>query len=153
VPNLSAAVTGSSAAAVAPSSPKTPDYRSLGLISLRPANITAAVGQEFRVDMLTQRMDDVPDSSMTVSYDPQVLDFLRILPGAASISSRAADGQVIVSLKRRNEGSTGEGVLAMLFFKPKTKGDVSLTVQTPPAGGTLAPPDTMITEEALVHVQ
>jgi hypothetical protein len=116
-----------------------------------PSDLSAAVGQEFRIDISTAKLDAFTESLVTVSYDPKLVEFRRVGPGAAAISARATDGQVILTMRRQGSGGAGESVLAMLFFQAKTKGDVTLTMES--TTGQAGAPGTATKERALVHVQ
>ena len=65
----------------------------------------------------------------TVVYDPKLIEFRRVGPGAAAISARATDGQVVLTIRRQGGTEAGESVLAMLFFHAKAKGDATVTVR------------------------
>lgn len=123
--------------------------RGPGLFTLSPSALSAAVGQEFRVDLSTSASEAVTESLVTVSYDPTLVEFRRVGPGAAAISARATDGQVLLTVRRQGTGGTGDSVLAMLFFQAKAKGDATLTMETVPSEG--GPPPR--TERTVIHVQ
>jgi len=133
-----------------PSSPEL-QARGSGLITLRPSDVSALVGQEFRLDVATTKLDAFRESVVTVSYDPKLIEFRRVGPGAAAISARATDGQVILTMRRQGSGGAGESVLAMLFFQAKVKGDLTLTMET--AAGQPGAPPSASKERAVVHVQ
>jgi hypothetical protein len=88
----------------------------------------------------------------TVSYDPKLVEFRRVGPGAAAISARATEGQVVLTIRRQGGTDAGETVLAMLFFQAKSKGDATVTVQST-AGGAATPAGPVATEQAVVHVR
>lgn len=108
--------------------------RGPALLTLRPPDLSAVVGQEVRVDLATPRLEALTEAQVTVSYDPTLLEFRRVGPGAAAISARAVDGQVLLSVRRQGAGGAGEGVLAMLFFSAKAKGEATITLQADAAG-------------------
>jgi general secretion pathway protein D len=131
----------------------TPDLvaRAPGLLTLRPTDLSASVGQEFRVDVATAKLEALPESLVTISYDPKLIEFRRVGPGAAAISARAADGQVSFTMRRQGAGGAGESVLALLFFQAKARGDAVLTMDsTAREPGT---PGGSSTERAMIHVQ
>jgi len=107
------------------------------------------VGQEFRVDVSTTALETLTESMVTLSYDPTLLEYRRVGPGAAAISARAMDGQIILTLRRQGTSGTGESVLAMLFFQAKTKGDARVTMAVAPRGAGPSPNP----EQAVIHVQ
>lgn len=107
------------------------------------------VGQEFRVDLSTTALEALTESMVTLSYDPTVLEYRRVGPGAVAISARAMDGQIILTMRRQGTGGTGANVLAMLFFQAKTKGKATMTMVAAPREG--GPPPR--SEQAVIHVQ
>ncbi len=137
-----------------PSPPqKKPTVRSMGGFSLNPEDLTAGIGQEFRVDLLTSQMELITESAIIIAYNPQQLEFRRVLPGTASIASRNADGQVIVSMHQQKAGASGEGVLAMLFFQGKEKGDATLKLDTSLGGMPPSSSGPSIPRQAIVHLR
>ena len=122
-----------------------------GLLTLRPADFSTVVGQEFRVDVSTATLDALPESLVTISYDPRLIEFRRVGPGAAAISARATDGHVTLTMRQQGSGGVGDSVVAMLFFQAKATGDAMLTMHaTPRAPGTSG---ASRAERAMIHVQ
>ena len=159
-PSVGAAVSGAPLAPAAgttpsPSEPKSSasssDLAARGpaLITFRPSEVSAMVGQEFRVDLSTSAIEALTEAMLTVSYDPKHVEFRRVGPGTAAISARATDGQVILTVRRQGTGGTGDNVLAMLFFQAKTKGDATVTMVAAPHETGPAPSS----ERAVIHVQ
>lgn len=122
---------------VSPVQRSTPELvaRGPGAFALRPQDLVANVGQEVRLDLMIAQLDAFTESLVTMSYDSKLLEFRRVGPGMAAISARAQDGQVTLTMRRQGTGGAGEGVLAMLFFLPKAKGDAPVTLQIPASGG------------------
>jgi general secretion pathway protein D len=123
--------------------------RGPGRIAFNASDVSAMVGQEFRVDLSTVALESLSESLVTVSYDPKLLEYRRVGPGAAAISARAMDGQVLLTVRRQGTTETGSRVLAMLFFQAKAKGDATLTMGVTPNDGALP----ASTGRAVVHVQ
>ncbi|MEW6248912.1 MAG: secretin N-terminal domain-containing protein [Nitrospirota bacterium] len=132
---------------------KTVSARGPGALAFRPGDLSASVGQEFRVDLTTPQLDRLTESLVTVSYDPRSLEFRRINPGAAAISARATDGQVILTLRRQGSTAAGESVLATLFFQAKSPGDFPLTLQSTAGTGPASQTLPSVTERAMVHIR
>src|SRR5437016_6053364 len=61
----------------APSSPRSqvPRQPPLGVLSLLPPDRTASVGEEIRLDVLVTNIEDLAEGTLTISYDPKVLEF------------------------------------------------------------------------------
>lgn len=100
-------------------------------VMLRPAELISSIGQEFRLDIVGLPGDGGTESSMVVTYDAQMLEFVRIVSGAASIASRAADGKILLSVRPSNDGPPSEPVLAMMFFKSISKGQGPIALRRP----------------------
>lgn len=107
------------------------------------------VGQEFGVDLSTLALESLSESLVTVSYDPKLVEFRRVEPGAAVITTRVMNGQVILTVRRQGTSETGSRVLAMLFFQAKAKGDATLTMVA--ATSDTGPP--FRSERTVIHVQ
>jgi len=121
-------------------------------VTMRPVDVSATAGQEFRLDVLALQGEHMTEATATVSYDPKLIEFRRVGPGAAAISARATDGQVQLTIRRQGGADQGEAVLAMLFFQAKVKGDATVTLQAHVGGGT-APAGPVAQEQVVVHVQ
>ena len=118
----------------------------------RPTDLSATMGQEFRLDVLATAGMPATEVLSTVVYDPKLIEFRRVGPGAAAISARATDGQVVLTIRRQGGPEAGESVLAMLFFQAKAKGDATVTVQST-LGGAVSQAGPVVTEQAVVHVK
>lgn len=118
-------------------------------IIITPSEVSTMVGQEFRVDLSTTALEALTESMVTLSYDPTLLEYRRVGPGAVAISARAMDGQIILTMRRQGTSGTGDNVLAMLFFQAKTKGNATVTMVAAPREG--GPPPR--SEQAVIHVQ
>ncbi|MBL8076091.1 MAG: hypothetical protein JNL29_17135 [Nitrospira sp.] len=123
--------------------------RAPGLITFNTSDISAMVGQEFRVDLSTMALESLSESLVTVAYDPKLVEYRRVEPGAAAISARAMDGQVILTVRRPSTSETGSRVLALVFFRGKSRGDATLTLAT--SSHDAAEP--VSTQRAVIHVQ
>lgn len=123
--------------------------RGPGHVTFNTSDVSAIVSQEFRVDLSTLALESLSESRVMVSYDPKMVEFRRVEPGAAAISARAMNGQVILTVRRQGTSETGSRVLAMLFFQAKAKGDAALTMEA--SSSETGPPSR--SERAVVHVQ
>ena len=137
--------------------------RGAGILAIRPPQLATAVGQEIAVDLMAGQLDSLTESIVSVLYNPQVLEFRRVMdgemlkrdnvPASASVSANPAVGQVAVHLRRQGASVSGSGVLARLFFQAKTAGTSPLTIQQATvigAGGKHIP---VTVERAVVVVQ
>ncbi len=93
-------------------------------ITMRPGEVSATAGQEFRIDVLARQGQPLTEATATVSYDPKLVEFRRVGPGAAAISARSTDGQVVLTIRR--QGGAGQSRVTRCwrccFSRPKSKG-------------------------------
>lgn len=101
------------------------------------------------MDLSTMALESLSESLVTVAYDPKLVEYRRVEPGAAAISARAMDGQVILTVRRPSTSETGSRVLALVFFRGKSRGDATLTLAT--SSHDAAEP--VSTQRAVIHVQ
>jgi len=131
---------GAPPASIMPPSTTAPPMTAL--ISVRPTDGTVQRGKETRVDMLVANANALMESTVTLRYDPNVLEFRQALDGeflkrdgaAASmvVDSNPIAGTVTVQVTRlEGKGVTGGGVLATLAFTGKTAGVSPLAIQSP----------------------
>jgi general secretion pathway protein D len=113
----------------------------LGVLSVLPADRTASVGEEIRLDVLVTNIEDLAEGTLTFSYDPRVLEFRQAFEGeflkregTATVVTAAnpATGTVVVQLTRGEgaKGVSGAGVLATLAFVAKEPGSSPVAIQT-----------------------
>jgi general secretion pathway protein D len=122
------------------------------VLALYPPEVLAYVGQEFRVDLTADNLETLIESVVTVTYNPQVLEFRRALEGellkqgassaSVTISASPTAGQLDLTMRRQGTPATGAGVLAMLFFQAKGPGvsDVEIPKAMVGAAGNKAVP-------------
>src|SRR5437867_896230 len=113
----------------------------LGVLSILPPDRTASVGEEIRLDVLITNIEDLAEGTLTISYDPKVLEFRQAFEGeflqregTATVVTAAnpATGTVAVRLMRAegSKGVSGAGVLATLAFVAKESGTSPVAIQT-----------------------
>jgi len=111
------------------------------VLSVLPPDRTAAVGEEIRLDVMVTNIEDLAEGTLTVSYDPKVLEFRQAFEGeflkregTATVVTAAnpATGTVVVQLARGEgaKGVSGAGVLATLAFVAKEPGSSPVAIQT-----------------------
>jgi general secretion pathway protein D len=127
--------------------------RVAGGLSLNPEELTAAVGQEFRLDLVTSHVETMNEAAISVNYDPNTMEFRRAAPGVASISVRAEDGRIVLAAKKQAMGGAGEAVLAMLFFHAKAQGDSAVSLGAPVVTVPSGQDEPQMPRQAVVHVK
>src|SRR3989449_10733003 len=95
--------------APAPPGGQVPRPPPLGVLSVLPPDRTASVGEEIRLDVTVTNIEDLAEGTLTVSYDPKVLEFRQAFEGeflkregTATVVTAAnpATGTVVVQLTR-----------------------------------------------------
>ncbi|MER3421982.1 MAG: hypothetical protein C4293_00855 [Nitrospiraceae bacterium] len=86
-------------------------------------------------------------------FDPQALEFRRVAPVGARISSSAGPGQLSLTLQRAGTSATSGGVLATLIFQARTPGDSPVTIQQGSVSSGSGKTMSIATERTLVHVK
>jgi general secretion pathway protein D len=112
------------------------------VLSFLPPDRTILVGQNVTLDVLVSNLEDLAEGTLTVSYDPKVLEFHQAVEGellkregSATVETAAnpATGMVVLRLKRAEgaKGVSGAGVLATLAFTGKGAGSSPVAIQSP----------------------
>jgi general secretion pathway protein D len=116
------------------------------VLAIRPPELSAFAGQEFAVEMLADNIESLAESTVTVTYDPKVLEFRRAVegefltrsgaPGSVTIvSATPTAGQMTFRFQREGAAVSGSGVLATLFFQGKASGSSVVEIQNPTVSG------------------
>ncbi len=134
--------------------PATDTVASLGppTLGIRPAELSALIGQEFRVDLTADQVGAMKESLVSIGFDPQALEFHRADAGAASVSVTPGPGRVMVSLVPRGQ-PTGNQVVASLVFQARTRGEFPVTIQQAVVTGEGNKAVTITTARTLVRVR
>jgi hypothetical protein len=116
------------------------------ILALHPPEVSAYAGQEFRVDLTIDNAEALMESIVTVTYNPQVLEFRRAVEGellkqgatsaSVTISANPTAGQLELTMRREGAPTGGAGVLAMLFFHAKAPGASDVEISKAKVGGT-----------------
>lgn len=130
---------GPPAAATPPSGPAGAPLKT-AILSVRPPDGSVVRGQEARVDLLVANADALVESTVTLQYDPKVLEFRQALEGeflkregtaTMVVDANPIAGTVTVQVKRPEGTSvSGAGVLATLAFAGKAAGVSPLAIQS-----------------------
>ena len=142
--NASAGPPPTTAAAAIPTPAPVPAPRPApsAALALRPSDGTVAVGQEISQDVLVTSIEGLAEGTLTINYDPRVLEFRHVIEGeflkrdgSASVETAVnpATGMIVVRLKRAEgaKGVSGDGVLCTLVFAGKGAGVSPVVIQSP----------------------
>ena len=152
-------------ASQAPPAPQAPIVVAGGatVLALRPPDVSAAVGQEFPIEVTVERIENLKDTTVRMTYDPNVMEFKRAVEGellrrdgssvsiAVGVSPQA--GRVELLLRRKGAPVSGGGVLGTVFFQAKTPGTSAVEVNLSPAGVAGSAPITMAPGRGTVQVR
>ena len=127
--------------------------RPVPTLGFRPAELATALGQEFRLDLMSTQLEALSESLVTIVFDPQAVAFRRALPAAAAVTATPSPGQVALTLRPQAASATGSGVLATLVFQAQTAGDVPILLQQATVSGAAGKTIAVSTERTLVHVR
>ena len=121
------------------------------VLAIRPPELSVFTGQEFAVELLADNIESFTESSVTVSYDPKVLEFRRAVEGeflvrndtpasVTIVSATPTAGQITLRLQREGAPGAGSGVLATVYFQGKAVGSSAVEIQNPTVSGVDAKP-------------
>jgi general secretion pathway protein D len=130
------------ASAVTPPAGAAPRPPMSAILLISPPDRTVLVGQETRLDILVNNVEDLAEGTLTVTYDPKVLEFRQAFDGEflkrdgnalVETAANPETGTVVMRLKRTEsaKGVSGAGVLATLAFVGKGSGSSPVTIQSP----------------------
>jgi general secretion pathway protein D len=122
---------GSPAASLAPA-----------ILTIRPPDGAVQVGKETNLDVMVAGADGLAEATLTVSYDPKVMEFRQALEGeflkrsgsaTITVDANPVVGSVVVRIKGAQEGQgvSGSGVLVTLAFEGKAPGVSPVSIQAP----------------------
>ncbi len=116
-----------------------------GVLAIRPARLVTTVGQQFRVDLTADQVGSFAESEIAVSFNPQLVDFVRALPGevltgesgpaAAAVAEPQASGRLVLRLQRQAGAQAVTGTLASLFFRAKSPGTSHVVIEPTKVAG------------------
>jgi general secretion pathway protein D len=117
----------------------------VGTPSLQPSELGAFVGQEFWVELNTQGLTGLTQSTVMLIYDPTVLEFKRAEAGAlllgdgnsgsGTIPGPPPTGRVALHLQRSGIPSGGNGALNRVLFLARSPGDSAVDILSSPGFG------------------
>ncbi len=108
---------------------------------VKPTEVSSEVGQEVQVLVSGEALDGLDEASVTVGFDPQILEFRGAAPGdllqqgnqpgGITATPAPGGGTVVVTLKRPGQPLTGNGTLAVLTFASKGVGVSPISLVSP----------------------
>ena len=130
---------------------------------VKPTEVSAELGQEIQVMVTGEGLEGFEEASVTVGFDPQVLEYRTALegdlvrqgnpPGTVSVTAVPGGAAVVVTMKRTGAPISGNGTVAVLTFASKGVGVSPVSLVAPAAarqGQRLQPG---VGEQAMVRVR
>ncbi len=134
-PSPNSSPTGGPPGSLSPSQPSSAATR----LSITPPAISTQVGKEVRIDLTGHDVSSVERTNMTVTYNPEILEFGQVLEGELwteqhvqprlTFSAVPNSGKVVIQIGKPGETVTGTGPLATLVFTAKAEGKAALQIQ------------------------
>ncbi len=130
---------------------------------VKPTEVSSEVGQEVQVLVSGEALDGLDEASVTVGFDPQILEFRGAAPGdllqqgnqpgGITATPAPGGGTVVVTLKRPGQPLTGNGTLAVLTFASKGVGVSPISLVSPAGSRQGQRTQPGIGEQAMVRVR
>lgn len=116
-----------------------PNFRAMGTLTLRPGESSAVLGQEVQLDLSAIGMEAFAESTLTLKYDPKLLEFRRATlddsfqqqtDGAGmSVTDDNASGRVSLHVVGQNHQGGGNGLWAKVVFRAKAAGGAPIKIE------------------------
>lgn len=130
---------------------------------LKPADLTAQVGRELRLDVMAEHLRGLQEGKITLRYDPQVLEFRKAVEGdllkqgerggTVTAAADPREGTVELTLRRPTTPLSGDGPLVLVTFLAKTPGVSPLRVELPGASEQEGAEDRAAVGQGVVRVR
>ena len=132
-------------------------------LTLLPSAISRKVGEEIRVDLKGEDIPSIERSRVTISYNPDVVQFVQVvegqfwkqnnIPPSLTVSAVPNAGQIVIQMGKQGQSAKGSGQLATLVFRAKAVGNVPLEIQRPSFIRADKKPVPVITQHGRIWVQ
>ena len=133
------------------------------MLSIRPVELAATQGAEVQCEVTMEGITGAVDSSVTLTYNPQVLELLRTLEGdlvtagsggsGVTVSAGSSPGSVSLHFHQTELGGRDRGIIAKLVFLAKSPGLSPMAVQAVSVKGQGGAPVPVTVEQGLVTVR
>ncbi|WP_454062215.1 secretin N-terminal domain-containing protein [Candidatus Nitrospira salsa] len=146
-------------------SESTPDEatQTVTRLALLPPALSTQVGKSIRLDLTGQDIPSIEQTSLMITYDPQILEFQQVLEGtfwkdqnvqpSLTVSDVPNMGQVVIQMNGAGKTVKGNGQLATLEFHAKAEGNASLQIQRSSFVSPTGQPVPVITQHGRIWVQ
>lgn len=134
-------------------------------ITLSPSNFEIPQNREFRISMSLRSEEELGSFSMSVSYDPQVLEAKQILPGGIisqlgenapflkNIDNGSGQCTIAFSSPHVGKGFKGAGRIATVIFQAKTNGESRVVASSITANAVTGKSVTFTANEGRIRVR
>ncbi|MGB0910187.1 MAG: cohesin domain-containing protein [Nitrospirales bacterium] len=118
--------------------PSRPSPSVVTRLNLMPPALSTQVGKEIRIDLTGHNVLSTEKANMTITYDPKILEFSQVfegkiwaeqnVPPQLTFSDSPTNGQVMIQVGNSGQEVAGNGSLATLVFKAKSKGQATVQI-------------------------
>ncbi len=142
-------------------SPTTTPFSPAKLI-LQPSEVTTGPGQTFELILAGEAVPESQHAQVTITYNPAHLEFVEALPGnffridqkqsSMTVSASPKSGKIVLQFGRPGHAVSGNGQLATLVFKTKTKGQSPIVIKQPKLTGTSGQSIPITVQHSLIRI-
>ncbi len=128
-----------------------------------PAAASLAIGEEISLTLQGQNFSSAERTSMTVTYDPDVMSFKQAVEGpfwtgqqvppSLTVSAVPNTGQLVIQMGQQGKPVQGNGTLASLVFEAIGAGSSNIHIQNPTVLGVNSQPVPVMVQHGRVWVE
>ena len=128
-----------------------------------PPATSIAIGEEISLTLQGQNFSSAERTSMTVTYDPNVMSFKQAVEGpfwtgqqvppSLTVSAVPNTGQLVIQMGQLGKPVQGSGALASLVFEAIGAGTSNIHIQNPTVLGANSQPVPVMVQHGRVWVE
>ncbi len=132
-------------------------------LQIIPAATSLALGEEILLTLQGQNFSSAERTSMTVTYDPNVMSFKQAVEGpfwtgqqvspSLTVSAVPKTGQLVIQMGQLGKPVQGSGALASLIFEAIGAGTSNIHIQNPTVLGANSQPVPVMVQHGRVWVE
>lgn len=132
-------------------------------LEFQPNALTAKVGETIRVELAGRTLPPMEHSTLTITYNPAVLEFAQAMegqfwsdqatPAGLTVSAVPALGKIVLRMGKKGNPVSGSGPLATLVFHAKAPGSSPLAIQQSSLIGPDRATIPVVTKSGVITVQ
>ncbi len=128
-----------------------------------PAATSLAIGEEISLTLQGQNFSSAERTSMTITYDPNVMSFKQAIEGpfwagqqvppSLTVSAVPNTGQLVIQMGQEGKPVQGSGALGSLVFEAIGAGTSNIHIQNPTVLGANSQPVPVMVQHGRVWVE